>query len=86
MASFSSQIVTRSWCCMAQALLMQKTNERKKKVTKKKELTVDDHHRDDVHNNYNLPSITKACSKWWPLWWLWCFIIKAYSKNFSNVA
>jgi hypothetical protein len=48
---------------MAQTLLMQKINERKKKVTKKKELVVDDHHRDDVHNNYNLPSIAKACSK-----------------------
>jgi hypothetical protein len=31
-------------------------------------------------------SITKACSKWWPLWWLWSFITKVCSKNFGNVA
>jgi hypothetical protein len=48
---------------MAQTLLMQNINERKKKVTKKKKLVVDNHHCDDVHNDYNLPSITKARGK-----------------------
>ncbi len=66
MASFSSQNVTRSWCCMAQTLLMQKTTKEKKKVTKKKKLVVDNHQCDDVHNDYNLLLI-KACSKQWPL-------------------